>query len=1535
MRLLFAVAGFFSVISSLRANDITWQSLSMPTSAVGGTTITITAVVTNTGEDIWGGAHNLVMLDQNFTPVAMTSLDGVEPGQTVTVSFPYGFPDVAANYTFQFQALEHEVEYFGPVHSRTIAVSKAPPYEGMQLTPTTFDALAPALISTTDTVVSFPAYRLRAKVIDGTSWGWHAANRWNTNNYPLDNPPPPGNYTTCALYWVRYTSLYGNVLLPIGPERTVPISVQGTVSLSTNWAHASNPPKIYTSENMAGTTYRLFATFRNSAGAAWETSSGYNNQGASLANLPPPGSYQVDLQWKKYDPSMNVTAASAVRTANVSITDGPIVVLNADSFISGTESYNEEDGTSSIDYSVNSHDISQILVGGVLKVRGQAQDGGQLFLNAYTLSGQPLQSGIPELALPVSPGDYRITVTADREVSYSVVGELFPYAAGLSITSIDSASGSVGTAFAGYAVTTDGTGPIVYSAPAAGTLNGLPPGLTLQAATGVISGTPTAAGIFRVWITASNAAGSGYKWVTFTITKGTPSMNFSNQTYLNEHIRYITPGMLAATVTGVAGGVAPVTTGGSAVTYRITQGTVSAPTGSNPLGRYLTPWYSPITVLATYPGDANYEAATKSAVFEILVRYTPSTPSALRQVLIGPNSFSVEWQRSTGEPNTGISPDTYEISFDGGATIAKSVTSGQNSAVFNGYTPSTTYHLTVRGRDAFGNVSGWSAPLTVTTLAAGTTATYTPRWLDVNGDGLPDEVIDAGTSVFSHFVGEESTVDVTYSTWALDWSYIAGLNFNGSYYYDGYGGIFYVPGPWIPTWEEVEETISVPVVRPVFRFVAEAGYGYRIGRLSTRSNGQIVFSEVYSITGDETVAGINEWWPPEMMAQSAYFTLPFVAVRLSRGLGSVAIGSSSVTLGGSRGAGGVLTAALGGGGGVTLNVLDTVNRLIKPGMGIVWEVWNGASQILNGATLGGLLNLGINSSGQFQVGLKLSDSTMLWFNLEVQEIPPPRLAVDANRDGTITFGAADATDATRPYRFWVNDDDDDNNSHGASSAADASNSVVDGADDLADFFPVFLDIKNTLQAFPPGGYSYKLKQVDGALNFAYSNLTVANAFAYRTANLSTGFGDNFTDAPSGAAVHQITAAGHTLSDAFLVNARDNDQGVLLMEARGSTTAPLVLEVAQGNSVVAQAILPLSIKPRILLLLHGINSNTATWNAVVTQNFGDPATNGATDIFVELGGIQGTQPKLTVNGVRCYRLQFGAFESATTSRTGLESVSTTSDPRYLQQRAFRCGDFQTFAELGREIDDAITLLLQRHPNAEVVLLGHSRGGISARAFLQAPNSSAAKAATIGMLTTGSPHLGTRMGRIYEWLETHRRDTPAGIEDDWEAVDQLRNSSEHLDVRRPVTRDLASGSAAIAGLNTQSSVANLPSHIKYGEIVYYRADLGFLGRPTVTILGATFGPFEYRAFDNPGQNNVGEQFSEAARNFILGEGRSPTDFPGDGLIPGPDQVFTQLPGFAGVQTDRLINTADVVIHTDEPGRTADLNSRLRLIVPDWFP
>lgn len=165
----------------------------------------------------------------------------------------------------------------------------------------------------------------------------------------------------------------------------------------------------------------------------------------------------------------------------------------------------------------------------------------------------------------------------------------------------------------------------------------------------------------------------------------------------------------------------------------------------------------------------------------------------------------------------------------------------------------------------------------------------------------------------------------------------------------------------------------------------------------------------------------------------------------------------------------------------------------------------------------------------------------------------------------------------------------------------------------------------------------------------------------------------------------------------------------------------------------------------------------------------------------------------------------------------------------------------------------------------------------------------------------------------------------------------NKDSTLDVRRPVIMDMSDRSKAIAALNDPKAVANLPSNIPYGEIIYSRVDLGVL---TLKPAGG------YSVFHTLKPRIP--TLTERARTFILGAGNTPASFPGDGLIPTDNQHFTELPGFpapgyppapapaTGQNTImRLIVTGEDVVHTDAPSREANIRSQLRQIVPTWFP
>ena len=187
----------------------------------------------------------------------------------------------------------------------------------------------------------------------------------------------------------------------------------------------------------------------------------------------------------------------------------------------------------------------------------------------------------------------------------------------------------------------------------------------------------------------------------------------------------------------------------------------------------------------------------------------------------------------------------------------------------------------VRGRDQFGNVSAWSDLAALTTSASGADPSAPSRWIDLNDDGLADEITDAGSRWFDHVITEKSFVPVTYNQWVKVWSYIPSYTYTTGRYSDGFGQTYYVPGDWVTEWSDEDETVEIPVVRPEFSFVADPGYDYRVGRLTRRTNGVYIFGEIFSLDHGHTIDGINNWTPSDFWSETRYYGLPFVLVRTS------------------------------------------------------------------------------------------------------------------------------------------------------------------------------------------------------------------------------------------------------------------------------------------------------------------------------------------------------------------------------------------------------------------------------------------------------------------------------------------------------------------------------------------------------------------------------------------------------------------------------------------------------------------------------
>jgi PKD repeat protein len=114
-------------------------------------------------------------------------------------------------------------------------------------------------------------------------------------------------------------------------------------------------------------------------------------------------------------------------------------------------------------------------------------------------------------------GTYAATGSATSGWSIQLVA-LKPASSGVgsapAVTSATTASGKVGTAFS-YQITATNT-PTSYGAP------GLPGGLSVNSATGLISGTPTATGTSTVTLSATNTNGTGTATLTLTVTNAQP-----------------------------------------------------------------------------------------------------------------------------------------------------------------------------------------------------------------------------------------------------------------------------------------------------------------------------------------------------------------------------------------------------------------------------------------------------------------------------------------------------------------------------------------------------------------------------------------------------------------------------------------------------------------------------------------------------------------------------------------------------------------------------------------------------------------------------------------------------------------------------------------------------------------------------------------------------------------------------------------------------------------------------------------------------
>ena len=168
------------------------------------------------------------------------------------------------------------------------------------------------------------------------------------------------------------------------------------------------------------------------------------------------------------------------------------------------------------------------------------------------LSGTPTAAGVATFTVRAT----NAAGSNSKQLSLTVNAPATPPSI---VTSSPLPSAVTGAAYS-QTLVASGTTPITWAV----TSGTLPAGLTLGSSTGILSGTPTAAGVSTFTVSATNAAGSNSKQLSLTVTApATPPS-------------IVTSSPLPSALTGAAYSQALVATGTTPITWAVTSGTLPA-----------------------------------------------------------------------------------------------------------------------------------------------------------------------------------------------------------------------------------------------------------------------------------------------------------------------------------------------------------------------------------------------------------------------------------------------------------------------------------------------------------------------------------------------------------------------------------------------------------------------------------------------------------------------------------------------------------------------------------------------------------------------------------------------------------------------------------------------------------------------------------------------------------------------------------------------------------------------------------------------
>lgn len=172
-----------------------------------------------------------------------------------------------------------------------------------------------------------------------------------------------------------------------------------------------------------------------------------------------------------------------------------------------------------------------------------------------------------------------------------------------------------------------------------------------------------------------------------------------------------------------------------------------------------------------------------------------------------------------------------------------------------------------------------------------------------------------------------------------------------------------------------------------------------------------------------------------------------------------------------------------------------------------------------------------------------------------------------------------------------------------------------------------------------------------------------------------------------------------------------------------------------------------------------------------------------DVLVLVHGYLGSDRSWDASGISAVLQQHG-WQRAGTCRAGPGGVQLLPAPHAQAQRKFYTVDLPSEAPVMVQVyllDGVLDAIRSRHPGEALVLVGHSAGGVVARAALVRGNSANVKA----LITIASPHLGT--SRAEQALDVTDIPFPLSLVTDFfggSAYDTaMRSRSLYVDLVRP--------------------------------------------------------------------------------------------------------------------------------------------------------